>query len=501
MWGSEDDRPSGNLDHQFSLRGRFLVIIAILLVAILLRVPLLNSTTGDTTVFVVPWYDYMRVEGFGALAGPAPNARGEVGGNYSPPYYYLLYLVSLLDGFAPKLWLVKLISFSFDLLAAFFAYRIARLHLSAFRSFFAAAAVLISPSVLANSAWWGQSDMMWTSLILGSLYYSLSGRFYLSAILFGIGLSLKAQAFFLAPFLFLLFVNGEMKIRHLACAPAAFLAMLLPAILAGRSPVDAVSVYVQQAGYFEKLSMNAPNLYLFVPDSLYAIGAVGGLVLTAAACFVLAILPRLRGAPLETSDKILAATMFVALAPFLLPKMHDRYFFAADVFSVMLAIYRPRLWLVPIMLQLASLAAYAPIVTWNLSNFTSMWSATLPMSGVLNAVTVSFLVYIYWRTCWREGEGTDTAVRQYAIASLSLCGAIATWFAVAKAFDTLKLLFCPSDGGVAGFICDRSLTTNLMWATAADKILFGLLVGATYLVARLWLAPWIESRWAKAAAA
>lgn len=485
-----------NLDQQFSLRERFLVVVALLFVAILLRIPLLNSTTGDTTVFVVPWYDHMRADGFGALAGPAPNARGEFGGNYSPPYYYLLYLVSLLDGLAPKLWLVKLISFSFDLLAAFFAYRIARLHLSEIRSFFAAAAVLFSPSVLANSAWWGQSDMMWTSLILGSLYYSLSGRFYLSAILFGIGLSLKAQAFFLAPFLFLLFVNGEMKIKHLACAPLAFLATLLPAILAGRSPVDAVSVYMQQAGYFEKLSMNAPNFYLFVPDSLYAVGAVGGLVLTAAACFVLGILPRLRGVRLETSDKILAATVFVALAPFLLPKMHDRYFFAADIFAVMLAFYQPRLWLVPVMLQLASLAAYVPIVTWNLSNFTSMWGASLPMSALLNAVTVSFLVYIYWRTCWRRGEGIDSAVRQYAIASLSLCSAVAAWFVAATAFDMLKLQLCPSDD-VTGMICERSLTTNLMWATTADRILFGLLVVAAYFITRLWLAPWIERGWAK----
>lgn len=487
-------------ERRFSDRERFLVACALVVGAVLFRIPLLDSTTGDTTVFVVPWYDHMRAEGISALAGPAPNLRGEFGGNYSPPYYYFLYFVSLLDGLAPKLWLTKLISFSFDLLAAAFAYRLVRLHMSELRAFIAAAAVLVSPSVLANSAWWGQSDMMWTSMILGSLYFAMSGRRYLSAILFGVGLSLKAQAFFFAPFLFLLLVNGELKIRHLVCAPLAFLAMLLPAVLAGRSPIDAISVYLQQAGYFEKLSMNAPNLYIFAPDSLYAIGAVGGLVLTAGACFILAILPRLRGITLQPREMILAATMFVALAPFLLPKMHDRYFLGADVFAVILAFYWPRLWLVPVMLQLASLAAYVPIITWNLSGFSGMWIAPLPMSGLLNAVTVSFLVWACLRICWRKVDRIDMDARQYGVASLSLCAAVAAWFVGAKLLEMLKSGFCPAPGGVASLICERSLATNLMWATTADWILFGLTITASYIAVRLWIAPLVERRWVKAPA-
>jgi hypothetical protein len=75
-----------------------------------------------------------------------------------------------------------------------------------------------------------------------------------------------------------------------------------------------------------------------------------------------------------------------------------------------------------------------------------------------------------------------------------LCAAVAAWFAAAKAFDILTLQLCPADG-LAGMICDKSITTNLMWASTADRILFGLLAVAVYFVARLWLAPWIERRW------
>ena len=33
--------------------------------------------------------------------------------------------------------------------------------------------------------------------------------------------------------------------------------------------------------------------------------------------------------------------MSVALVPFLLPKMHDRYFYPADIFSLLAAFYMP----------------------------------------------------------------------------------------------------------------------------------------------------------------
>jgi hypothetical protein len=38
--------------------------------------------------------------------------------------------------------------------------------------------------------------------------------------------------------------------------------------------------------------------------------------------------------------------------------MHERYFFLADVLSVALAFYRPRLWFVPLLVQTSSLLAY-----------------------------------------------------------------------------------------------------------------------------------------------
>jgi hypothetical protein len=45
--------------------------------------------------------------------------------------------------------------------------------------------------------------------------------------------------------------------------------------------------------------------------------------------------------------------------------MHERYFFLADVLTVVLAFYRPRLWFVPLIVQAASLLSYLPFLFWD----------------------------------------------------------------------------------------------------------------------------------------
>jgi hypothetical protein len=42
----------------------------------------------------------------------------------------------------------------------------------------------------------------------------------------------------------------------------------------------------------------------------------------------------------------------------LLPKMHDQYFYPADVFSFMAATLVPEIWFIPILFQISSGAAY-----------------------------------------------------------------------------------------------------------------------------------------------
>ena len=60
---------------------------------------------------------------------------------------------------------------------------------------------------------------------------------------------------------------------------------------------------------------------------------------------------------------MLLATFSVLLLPYVLPRMHDRYFFAADVFAIVLAFFRPAAYAyVPLVVGSVSLAAYFPVL-------------------------------------------------------------------------------------------------------------------------------------------
>src|SRR6202012_1943021 len=140
--------------------------------------------------------------------------------------------------------------------------------------------------------------------------------------------------------------------------------LMLPAALAGRSWISLVTVYLGQAGFMHSLSAHAPNIYMFFQDylsetarSAFAYGgvALGGL----ASLAVLASHFRLRP-PLSPLFVIVSVILWLGLEPSLLPRMHDRYFFPADIFAFLLAFVMPRAWWIAVLFQVGSVLAYAP---------------------------------------------------------------------------------------------------------------------------------------------
>jgi hypothetical protein len=60
---------------------------------------------------------------------------------------------------------------------------------------------------------------------------------------------------------------------------------------------------------------------------------------------------------------ILLALISVSLLPFLLPRMHERYFYAADIISTLYALYRPSRWYIPVIVVFASFISYFPFLS------------------------------------------------------------------------------------------------------------------------------------------
>lgn len=334
-------------------------VVLVLIAAAAVRYPLIPFESMDLVTFV-SWYNVIARSGVTSVQS-----------DYNVLYLYLFAAVAALLPDLHAAIAVKLIPLVFDCALAFAVYKCVAVK---YRTpagggggskggqvipFSAGAATLLAPTVVFNGSLWGQCDAVYTTFLVACLYFLLVGRRAWALAAFGLAFSFKLQAMFLAPLFVWLVVKRACGWRHLLIVPAVYLATLVPAWLAGRPLWDLLTVYffqVQKAG-LGLLSRGLPNLYVWVPDSFYQWWPLGVVMTTGAVALVALAIHR--SAAKVTGDLlVLLATYSVLAMPYILPKMHNRYFFAADVFTIVLAFWLPRYWFLPIVVGLVSLYCY-----------------------------------------------------------------------------------------------------------------------------------------------
>ncbi len=298
------------------------------------------------------WYGFILKNGIHSLADDSFS-------NYSPAYLYLLWFSTRFARWLTPLESVKLIPTAFNLLSAFMIYRIAKEKFSSERSFFFSGLFFLLPTMILNSSVWGQADSIYVSFLLICFYRLLKDQPASAMFAFGIAFAFKMQAIFFLPFLGILFLRKRIKWFLFLIIPAVYLISALPAVLLGRSWNSVLSLYAGQAGLFQQLSKLAPNIYLFIPDSYFHPVMEIGLTVFLVCMAAWAWINWKAGATVGERQLVLTALAALALAPFLLPKMHDRYFYPADVFSFVAALFIPELWFLPLLYQIMSGATYA----------------------------------------------------------------------------------------------------------------------------------------------
>jgi Gpi18-like mannosyltransferase len=332
---------------------------AIVAASLALRFSLFDFRSGDYRGFLSNWYDSFVQHGrWHGLGEPATHLPSYC---YPQLYLYLISLSTLLP--VPKLYAIKLVSVAADYVAASYAWQLARrAGFSPARSLGLLAGVLFLPTVVLNSALWGQCDMLYACALLASMYYLLESRTAAALVAFGLSISVKPQAIVWCPFLAGLLVSGRLPWRQLLLAPATYVVCAAPAMLAGQPVFYALGCWGRFAVEPTALVLGAPNWYLFISPDVTAGPYAAGVVLTLLATAALVWWMWRRGpATPDLACWLVAAALLSALfPPFLLPGVHERYFFAADVLSVVYAFYDPRRWFVPVLVQFASGFSYYP---------------------------------------------------------------------------------------------------------------------------------------------
>ena len=336
--------------------------VTLILALLALRVALWRYfRTPDILGDFLPWQVYLNEHGrWAALQHPISN--------YFPAYFDLAALTSYLDGYMNRVSQIKLISFCFDGLTALVACFLVGQLLNAGRDAsarrlaqkIAPLCILAGPTVILNGAAWGQSDIVFTCFLLLSTSAVVGGEGALAALFFGCALALKLQAVFLLPFLGAMLLQRRIRLWHLPFALVGWIAAVIPALMHGASLRSEFSAPFSQGREFATLAINVGNPWTVaeLAHVPYRFGTTAGIVVTLATG--LAILFWGSRPAFRTPKNTFALACFSLLVmPYVMPKMHDRYFFSAEVFLSIISCVEYRFALPAGLVISASLICYS----------------------------------------------------------------------------------------------------------------------------------------------
>ena len=126
--------------------------------------------------------------------------------------------------------------------------------------------------------------------------------------------------------------------------------------------LDLLLIYPAQAGQYQQLTMHAPSSLAWIPDGGRYFPHFHSAALFLAVAMAGAYCWSICRSRVKISAGLIVELALVSaiIVPFYLPKMHERYFYLADVLSLVLAFYLPSYFFVPLMMISISFFAYQP---------------------------------------------------------------------------------------------------------------------------------------------
>ncbi len=335
----------------FQRRENLLLALLLLYLGLCLRAALLDHESGDYISFLSQWVAAMRgMTVRQALSTPI--------GDYNMPYLYLLLVISRLP--IRDLYGIKLFSMLADVASALAVAALVR-HLTKKDSavLLAFLAALFCPTTWLNSGYWGQCDSVYGALALWALYAGLQKRSKTCWLLFSLSLSFKLQAVFLLPMAVVLLGVGRIRLKDVWAFPAGFVGASVPALLAGRNFSDTFSIYLQQTQSYPYLSLNAPSFWSLVDNGYFDALAGAPVLLAMSLCLLMLLMVLRHGDRLDDRGLVLLGLVFSLTIPWLLPRMHERYFYLAEMLSLVYGAMNPKETAVPGILMAGGFLVYS----------------------------------------------------------------------------------------------------------------------------------------------
>lgn len=317
----------------------YYLFLFITILALVVRYVGRDYISDDMSSAFIPWFRTMK-EGGGL------SSLGRQVGDYGLIYQTIVALLTYID--ANPVYLYKSVSVLFDFLLAFSIAYFVRDYGSEtiFKDkgkdevfILIYAYVLMLPTVVTNSAFWGQCDSIYTFFLLWTVWFLFKEEYHLSFFMLGWALAFKLQSVLLFPlFVYYFFSRKKYSLFNFIITACTFWLSGIVVYVHRFEFFDNVGIYSNQVVMFKRMWMNVPSFWVLVGDDYNKlhIFAIGLTFFILGIAFLKAINGQLR---MDSFEEIVALAVFIEWTCILfLPAMHERYTYVMDLFLLMLAL-------------------------------------------------------------------------------------------------------------------------------------------------------------------
>jgi Gpi18-like mannosyltransferase len=262
------------------------------------------------------------------------------------------------------------------------------------------AIIILLPTIVLNSAFWGQCDSMYVFCIILAMILIFKDKYLPAFLLIGISFALKLQTVFILPFLVsYYFVKKRFSVVMFFVSLLSFWLCGGIAYIFGRDPLDEFKIYISQSSFYPHMWLDARSFWRLFGDDYQRFSGFA-VLLTLSICgigFYMIIQKKKR---MDTMVQILnTATWFTWVCFFFLPAMHDRYAYLTDILLIILAFLDKRYIKFAVFSALLSFMTYPAFLIW--------------MNGVTREdAFIEFFVFIYFTYMIMKPEENLESLKQ-----------------------------------------------------------------------------------------
>ena len=265
--------------------------------------------------------------------------------------------------------------------------------------------VLMLPTVILNSSYWGQCDTVYSALCLLAILCVLRNKEAWSFVMLGLAFSIKMQVILLLPAWLLLWYRGKkVRLIHFLIIPGTYAIICIPAILAGKSLRQILAVMGQfGSGAFGYPYQSLNNLSIFLqPTDPY----IGGTLVKIAMWFTVALVGAsmliwiVKNVDVANHMTFLALCLFyVVMTTEFLGGLHERHAMLVDLISIVFFFaWEKKVWFIPLVLNAHSFLGYVIYCTnrWD-GGLTTIYMTTFMVEAGAYFLFACWLMVLLYR--------------------------------------------------------------------------------------------------------